>query len=192
MKSRNNRKKAPKSTSLNNGGNVVRIRGTTSDTFTLNNAGAASAFIIQSIAIGVDPSLTFADRLGAIGPTFTEYRIRSLTAKVLSETAPESASSLVEVPPIFAGFQTDNDAAAPTTPEGIVDNNGDLGNIYNPAIVSWPKEASNWLKTTVGVTNTDTRFYVAGALFVGQLLPAMTSQQVDVLYHYDVELRNPR
>ncbi len=185
MKQRNNKKKASKSISTSSA--MVRVRGITSDTVTLT--AVAAGFITSSIAIGVDPALTFSARLGAIGPNFTEYRIRSLTAKILSQTQ-GGAPSLVA--PVFAGFQTDNDATAPTTPEGIVDNNGDFGNTYNPAIVHWPKEASNWLKTTVGVTNTDTRFYVAGALFIGQQLNAGASNNIDILYTYDFELRNPR
>ncbi len=153
--------------------------------------GVTATVQVSQIGISVEPADAWIARLNAVAPNFTEYRIRSLTAKILSNST-LSAETLLPTDVIYAGFETDPDATVPTTLEQVVDNNGDMGNLFNPFEVRWPSEQSQWLKTTVGVTNTDARFYRAGSLFIAALLPNAEVRRVDILYRYDVEFRNQK
>ncbi len=183
------RKNKNKINTRQDGQNQIRLKGVAQDTITLT--GVTATVQVSQIGLSVEAADSWIDRLIAVGPNFSEYRIRSLTAKIVPSLS--TADGSVQNPTtVYAGFETDPDAIVPTTLEEVVDNNGDMGNTYQPFEVRWPSESSQWLKTTVGVTNTDARFYRSGSLFVAALLPNTFAQTIDILYRYDVEFRNPR
>ena len=188
-KQKKNFKKNTKANVRQDGANNIRVKGVACDPG--NAFTGTGAFQLQRVAISVDPADNFATRLTNISPNFTEWRIRSLTAKVIPRQINTNTLGF-DVPPLYSSVVTDPDAALPTTLEGVVDNGGDAGNVYLPFEVRWPKESSQWLKCAVGLTNTDVRFYRAGYFNFAGIFPNTSVFTYDVLYMYDVEFRNPK
>ncbi len=193
MKKQQRKQKNISRNSRQDGSNTVRIRGVAQDTWTPT---LASGFQVQAFNIGVDPSIAISARVAAIAPTFAEWRIRSFRTKIQpgytfsGATVPE-----VKYPTFWAGIETDPDSTAPTTLEQVVDNGGEMGRMNNPFSVNYPESASQWLKTTVGIVNTDIRFYVPATLYVAtdEVLTADTfAGPVQLLHFYDFEFRNPK